>query len=326
MQIKEYLEHHQPIVYKTFTNALESNHLSHAYLLSGGSGMRLKESAIFLAKSILCDNRNPLACDECITCARIDEGNYADFMICDGDEGTIKKGDVKSIMDSFERTALESKGIMVYVLHLVETMTSATVNSILKFLEEPGKNVYAFLTTENESKVLPTILSRTQTLKFKAMPKQEIINDAVNQGVALDDAAILCSFHSDGKVIKTLSESQEYVNAKLALDEQLDGLLTSSNEALFVCQANVSTYIKDKSTCRLYLNMLALIFQDILNLTVGEDISLHCYDKIMQQLAKKLNHIDKSLFMIMNSLSQLDVNVNQQLLLDHVIYEITKEA
>ena len=54
-------------------------------------------------------------------------------------------------MDSFDKTALEDKGIMIYVLNLVETMTPIAVNSLLKFLEEPGNNIYAFLTTENES-------------------------------------------------------------------------------------------------------------------------------------------------------------------------------
>lgn len=33
-----YLEKSQPIVYKTFSNALKNNRLSHAYLLSGRLG------------------------------------------------------------------------------------------------------------------------------------------------------------------------------------------------------------------------------------------------------------------------------------------------
>ena len=80
---------------------------------------------------------------------RIDEGNYPDVMVFDGESLKIKKGDIEKITSTFDKTALEEKGIMIYVLHLVETANVIAINSLLKFLEEPGKNIFAFLTTEN---------------------------------------------------------------------------------------------------------------------------------------------------------------------------------
>ena len=136
MQIDKYLQEYQPVIYKTFVNALQTNKLSHAYLLSGSIGMPLKDVAIYLAKSILCDNPNPLACNSCITCMRIDEGNYPDVMVFNGENAKIKKGDIEKITSSFDKTALEEKGIMIYVLHLVETMTPIAVNSLLKFCQQ----------------------------------------------------------------------------------------------------------------------------------------------------------------------------------------------
>ena len=214
MQIEKYLEEYQPVIYKTFVNALDSNKLSHAYLLSGSIGMPLKETALYLAKSILCDDRKPLACNNCITCVRVDEGNYPDLMVFDGEEGKIKKGDIEKITTSFDKTALEEKGIMIYILHLVETMTPIAVNSLLKFLEEPGKNIFAFLTTENETKVLPTIISRTQVLRFREIDRAKIIKDAVFDGVFEEDAQILSGFYNDSNTIKTVAESKEYEIAK----------------------------------------------------------------------------------------------------------------
>ena len=182
MQIDKYLQEYQPVIYKTFVNALESNKLSHAYLLSGSVGMPLKDVALYLAKSLICDNPHPLACNECITCMRVDEGNYADVMVFGDGNAKIKKGDIEKITSTFDKTALEEKGVMIYVLHLVETMTAVAVNSLLKFLEEPGKNIYAFLTTENESKLLPTIISRTQVLRFREIDRDKVIKDAENMG------------------------------------------------------------------------------------------------------------------------------------------------
>ena len=327
MQIASYLEKYQPIIYKTFINAKQDNKLSHAYLLSGSIGMPLKETAMFLAKSLICDDPNPLACEKCITCLRVDEGNYPDLIIFDGGDGRIKKEDVQKIIGSFDRTALEEKGIMIYVINLVENMTTVAVNALLKFLEEPGRNVFAFLTTENESKVLPTIISRTQVLRFREIDRQEIINNSRIAGVLDEDAEILSGFYNDAEMIKTVSESEEYKVAKQALDDQLNAILISPDDAVFTCQRLIIPAIKGNTQiARLYLKMLAEIFKNLLNLSVNGDITLKSYDNILRELLTHLSHIDKSLLMILSGLSKLDLNVNVALLLDHIVYEITREA
>ena len=225
MQIKEYLEKYQPAIFKTFVNELRNEKLSHAYLISGNQGMPLKETALYLAKSILCDSPNPLACDSCMTCVRIDEGNYPDLMLFDGEKDRIKRNDIERIMTNFDKTALEKKGIMIYILHLVETTSAIVVNSLLKFLEEPGKNVFAFLTTENEARVLPTIISRTQVFRLKAINVQEIIKEAVSAGIFEEDAQLLSVFYNDPDTIRENIENPNFVVAKQALSDQLNALL-----------------------------------------------------------------------------------------------------
>ena len=325
MQIDKYLQEYQPVIYKTFVNALETNKLSHAYLLSGSIGMPLKDVAVFLAKSLLCDNPNPLACNECITCMRIDEGNYADLMIFDGESAKIKKGDIEKITSNFDKTALEEKGIMIYILHLVETMTPIAVNSLLKFLEEPGKNIFAFLTTENEAKILPTIISRTQVLRFREIDRSKVEKDAENMGVFAKDAEILSGFYNDAKTIKEISESKEYEQAKQCLTDQLNSLIISPDDAIFTNQRFIIPTLKQQVSAKLYIKMLTEIFKELLNLSVNESITLKSYDNILHELLKHVSHIDKSLIVLMTSLKKLDYNVNIGLLLDHIIYSITKE-
>ena len=326
MQIDKYLQEYQPVIYKTFVNALETNKLSHAYLLSGSIGMPLKDVALFLAKSLICDNPHPLACNECITCMRVDEGNYADLMVFDGENGRIKKGDIEKITTNFDKTALEEKGIMIYVLHLVETMTAVAVNSLLKFLEEPGKNIFAFLTTENESKLLPTIISRTQVLRFREIDREKVLKDAENMGVFAEDAEILSGFYNDAKTIKEIAESKDYEVAKQCLTDQMNSLLISPDDAVFTCQRFLVPSLKQQSTARLYIKMLTEIYKELLNLSVNESITLKSYDNILHELLNHVSHIDKTLIVLMTSLKKLDYNVNTGLLLDHIIYSITKEG
>ena len=326
MQIDKYLQEYQPVIYKTFVNALETNKLSHAYLLSGSIGMPLKDVALFLAKSLICDNPHPLACKECITCMRVDEGNYADLMVFDGENGRIKKGDIEKITTNFDKTALEEKGIMIYVLHLVETMTAVAVNSLLKFLEEPGKNIFAFLTTENESKLLPTIISRTQVLRFREIDREKVLKDSENMGVFAEDAEILSGFYNDAKTIKEIAESKDYEVAKQCLTDQMNSLLISPDDAVFTCQRFLVPSLKQQSTARLYIKMLTEIYKELLNLSVNESITLKSYDNILHELLNHVSHINKTLIVLMTSLKKLDYNVNTGLLLDHIIYSITKEG
>ena len=325
MQIDQYLQEYQPVIYKTFVNALETNKLSHAYLLSGSIGMPLKDVAMFLAKSLLCDNPHPLACNECIACMRVDEGNYADVMVFDGENTKIKKGDIEKITSNFDKTALEEKGIMIYILHLVETMTPIAVNSLLKFLEEPGKNIFAFLTTENEAKILPTIISRTQVLRFREIDREKVQKDAEKIGVFAEDAEILSGFYNDANTIKEIAASKEYEQAKECLTDQLNSLILSADDAVFTNQRFVIPALKQQTAAKLYIKMLTEIFKELLNLSVNENITLKSYDNILHELLNHVNHIDKSLIVLMTSLKKLDYNVNIGLLLDHIIYSITKE-
>lgn len=325
MHIEEYLKVYQPVTYRTFVNSLQNKKLGHAYLISGYTGMPLKEVATYLAASLVCDNPSPLADLECKTCKRIYDGNYADLMVIDGEAGKIKKSDVENIMLNFDKTALEDKGVMIYILHLVETMTPIAVNSLLKFLEEPGKNIYAFLTTENEAKVLPTIISRTQVLRLKKVDRSIIIKEATSAGILDEDAEILSALYNDKDKIEKMAENEKYKVAKQALDDQLQSMLISKDDAIFSCQRLVIPQIKDNETARLYLKMLSAIFEDLLNLSVGSNIFIKSYDTILQELVDKFPNLEKCLLEINTSITKLDLNVSIPLLLDHVIYEITKE-
>ena len=228
MQVAKYLQTKQPIIYRTFVRALQNNHLSHAYLISGNPGTPLFEVAKFLAKSILCDDPDPLACNNCITCLRIDDNNYPDFIILNGEKGNIKKEQVINIESQFEKTAFESKGKMIYIIHLVENMGVEAINSILKFLEEPESEIYAFLTTNNENNVLPTIISRCQLLRLKPVDRKEVIEGAIELNVPKEDAELLSYFYNDFEliydVLQDKDEKNDYEDAKGAFIEFLEAL------------------------------------------------------------------------------------------------------
>ncbi|MCH3909625.1 MAG: DNA polymerase III subunit delta [Bacilli bacterium] len=320
-----YLEKSQPIVYKTFSNALKNNRLSHAYLLSGEAGIPLKETAIYLAKSILCDHPSPLADETCNTCVRVDHGNYADLLILDGAESSLKKDSVQEIVSDFTKTPLEEKKTMIYIIHLVENMTSEAVNSLLKFLEEPTKNTYAFLTTQNEARLLPTIISRCESMRMLLLPREEVIRDATTLNVSLDDAELLSYFLNSGELISLESKSDDYLEAKGAFLKTLEALSKERSDAIFTCEHDILPNVSSKEDGRYYLDMLSLCFKDLISLRECQTIKLTSYATLLMPLANKLGHLEESLLEIMKVRGQLDLNISVSLLVEHLFNYITKE-
>lgn len=330
MQVEKYLKNYQPVIYQTFLNSLQKDQLSHAYLISGSNGAPLLDVATFFAKSILCDDPSPLACNSCITCLRVDDGNYPDFFVFDGSKATIKKEAVTTIESAFEKKAFENKGIRVYVLHLIENMTIEAINSILKFLEEPGQKVYAFLTTNNENVILPTIISRCQVLRLKLIDKQIVIRTAIEEGVDKKDAELLSYFYNDGELIKEVLEDKESNDAFFTAKECFEGIIQilaegETNDIIYQAQSNITNRIKSKEACRYFINMLVMAFEDAINIQNQKNAFLESYATILETLASKLSHLDESLIELLKCSSVVNANVNIPLLIDHIFYTITKE-
>lgn len=64
----------------------------------------------------------------------------------------------------------------VCVLCGAENMTDQAQNALLKILEEPPEHTVFILTAENRSMLLPTILSRVQTIRLEPLTPAEILS------------------------------------------------------------------------------------------------------------------------------------------------------
>ncbi len=325
MRFSSYLENHQPLLYKALLEAFSHQRVSHAYLLTGESGAPLKETAYFIAESLLCLHPSPLADESCSNCKRIEQNLYTDLLFLDGSAGSIKKDDVAGIVNGFSKTPNEAKGIMVYIIHLVENMTSEAVNALLKFLEEPSQNCYAILTSQNPSRILPTIVSRCETLRLFQLPIEEVINDALALDVSKADAEILAHFVNSADIIAIERESDAYKKAKSAFLVALQSLSSSREEAIYNFEKDICELVGNKEGCRYFLDMLSLAYHDLIALRHGSEASLSCYNELLSPLSKRIKRPEKGLETILRVRSELDLNLSPSLLLDHLANELTKE-
>ncbi|MCQ3915743.1 MAG: hypothetical protein MJ195_03360 [Mycoplasmoidaceae bacterium] len=72
----------------------------------------------------------------------------------------MKKQEVIDLITKCNKSGIEACNIRVYVIKNIEYASKSILNSLLKFVEEPPKGVYAIFTTRNYNAVLPTIRSR----------------------------------------------------------------------------------------------------------------------------------------------------------------------
>lgn len=323
MSFQDYLKENQKIVYQTFASSKESNRISHAYLIKGNEGSPLLETSLFLAKSLICQNANPFACEECMTCIRFDESNYADFKLLNGQERNIKVNDIEALQSFFQNTSTEKNGKMIYIIHLLENSNKEALNALLKFLEEPNENVYAFITTQNEEKLLPTILSRLQHLKLLPIKHNELIKQAQLQGISEDDSELLCEFCGNIDTLVKTATSENYIKIKDLVFDTLDSLIKSKKEGLYFVQHSVIPSIQDKVNMRLFLDILSIAFKDAYNYKIGMTIILKSHQQLIEELSKfsNLENIYKEIIL---TRGRIELNVNLGLLLEHIFIYIQK--
>ena len=98
------------------------------------------------------------------------------------------------------------------VINDAETMTISAQNSLLKVLEEPVTNVYFILSTHSPEKLLPTILSRIQTIEVLpvSLSETEKILDKFKITVDKKQKITFLSAKKPAEMTKLLNDEMYY--------------------------------------------------------------------------------------------------------------------
>ncbi len=165
----------QDTIAQTLSLALDSNRLSHAYLLSGLRGSGKTSTARIFAKALVCD-KGPTSrpCGVCEQCIMAKEGRHID--IIEMDAASSRK--IDDIRDLIEHTKYKpaSAAYKIFIIDEVHMLTKEAFNALLKTLEEPPAYVKFILATTDPLKLPATILSRTQHFRFKRISNINIVN------------------------------------------------------------------------------------------------------------------------------------------------------
>ena len=97
----------------------------------------------------------------------------------------------------------------VYILCGANRMLEEAAQSALKLIEEPPPDTHLILVAEEPAALLPTIVSRCQQVRFRALPRRTIEEILISEGKLEGNAARLIASLSNGSLGRALDLKDE---------------------------------------------------------------------------------------------------------------------
>ncbi len=340
--------------------------VAHAYIFAGPNGIGKFTTAREFAKLLLCKNPVEMdnltdSCGNCASCQAFDAGSHPDFeyvykeLVKFTKDGKDKDTPIdfpidvvqEFILDKVnQRPALSTR--RVFVLTETEKLNNISQNCLLKVLEEPPAYCCIILICTRPDKLLPTIRSRCQILRFGPIDEERIIEKLHQPGLGekqikffarLTDGSLgLAGTYSqletaEADIYKTKTDivnalaNFEYKNA-LELAETIQ---KQSKEIASVwtklAPATSANDIKRKSTVIiLQITISALRDAMLAGVTAGNQIVNFDQPEQIKKIALRFNpeQAAQKIAECFKTLHYLESSVNERLILEQLLLNLAQ--
>lgn len=301
--------------------AIESDHVSHAYILTGETGMGRKSLANAFAMTLLCEKGKSEPCMECHACKQVMSSNHPDLIFVGHEKpGSIGVDDIREQINDTIMIRPYSSYYKIYIVDEAEKMTVQAQNALLKTIEEPPAYAIIMLLTTNQEAFLPTILSRCVQLKLKPL-KDSVVKSYLmgSLGIKESRADIYAAFARGnlGRAIH-LASSEEFQLLYSELLHMLKHLKEMDIMELLFYIKKMKDENLDIYDC---LDFMQLWYRDVLMYKVTQDINLLIFREefnTMKEMsaASAYDGIERILKAIDKARIRLEANVNMELAME----------
>jgi len=287
-------------------NAIASNKAAHAYLFCGPSGIGKFLFAKEFAKELV----------------GRDVENHPDvlFIAPDKPGAEIKIAEIRRLQSKVYLKPYEAQ-CRVVIINDAQNLNEESSNALLKVLEEPPQHSILILISTSADRVLPTIASRCQIVKFSILGVkmvEEILEE--EHGLSKDKAHYLASMAQGRLGAAILLKDKEILEYR---DSVLDWFVNPDKEKGFELEN------MDRDTQKNAMDIIASWYRDVLfyKIDSGSDIIMNVDRK--KEIARWANKVsfrdlERSIESIFDGTSALSANANPKVVVSVLMGNLAK--
>lgn len=254
------------------SNLIEGERLPHALLLSGPEGVGKSRAARWVAAAYLCPDHG---CGQCPTCKKVLGGFHPDYFEVRPEEGRrdIVIAQIRTLNDAVQMKPFEAGG-KAALLDVADRMNEEAQNALLKTLEEPPPATVIVLISAHAERLLPTIRSRCQQIRFNRLTTDEL-DDFLRRQEDLDpDFPAGLAQGSPGRLLELADADAGSVRSLMVefiTSEQTPSPVKAGSELMDWARAGSAGNLKHpvRERLRIALTLCAGVVRDLLVLQSG---------------------------------------------------------
>ncbi|MBW2733319.1 MAG: DNA polymerase III subunit delta' [Deltaproteobacteria bacterium] len=303
--------------------AMGAAKVAHAYLFAGPEGVGKAAMARAFFCALNCDEAPNTGCGHCESCSRAATGVHPDLIVLEKDGAFIKIDQVRALEErlGFPPHQARWRVVLINDAHL---LNANAANALLKSVEEPRPGTLFTLITSALHKMMPTLISRCQRVRFGPLTDAEVLEvlRQNNQDGDVDEASLTrASSVSEGSPARALQllESDALEELRHTRDALFRAAQDNSAAGTF---SAVQEAGKDRAILHQVLELMRVHLRDGLLLAAGIDRPLldanllapSGVDALLRQI-RAVQRADAALLS----------NANPSLTLETLVFELNRD-
>lgn len=315
----------QDRVVEGLARAVKAGHVPHAYLFEGPPGVGKRGTALGLALALTCGEAPGRGCGVCETCRRIEAGLHPDVPTFAPEGAQLVIDQAKAIV-ALGQSRPHEAAARVIVIDAADTLNASAANSLLKTLEEPAPRNHLVLCTSAPERLLPTIRSRAQRVRFRALSEESLLRIASAHGLdraRAEVAVALC----DGSAARMLEEARDDHDGTSKWDAValLRAAVTAPGMTPALDAASgLASDKENKAALPPLVALLARVYRDALVTSTGAPELALFAERARELAALEPARLLRALGAIVEADAALAANVNPTLALERLLVELRR--
>jgi DNA polymerase-3 subunit delta' len=328
MLLDEILSQAGPV--SALRRALSQGRLAPAYLFEGPGGVGKLKTALALAATAICRRETP-GCGTCETCTRVLAMNHADVRVFVPRAEGARNLPVDFIRDEiipFSKFAPFEARAAFLIFSQADVCFPAYypegANALLKTLEEPRANLCFVLLAERPDRLLPTVRSRCQRIRFNRLPSA-VLDEILGRNGVPDPLRTGAAALADGRadLAMELARGQK-VGPLLDLVLEVDATIAEGKLGPLL---DLAERLAEQEDLPLIMETLARLYRDMAGAALGSPAEELLFNRHIPAIGKRASRngarrAADRVQLIFRTAESLERNANAEIALDALLFAL----